>query len=422
MKKRMKRVIALIGVISCAGVASALAGVSVDNESVRQVRGDYHPLEHVGGQLRSGYILLDEKGNPDKSSFAVGGHLHIDTKRYKGIMAGATFYTIQDLGLSSSDPNKIDPDFFDAGLNSFSVLGEAFLDGKWGNTVFKGGRQVLDTPHADSDDIRMMPNLFSAYTITNTDLKGLTLSAGFIDRMAGWENEFDASKFINLGRVLGRKLGVARDKSTNGAYMLSASYDGIERLNLDFWAYKFTDFANDIYLEAGYSPDIDKEITLTFGLQYDRAVDTGDKLAGTIDANTWGVNVEAGFENVGLTIHGAYNQDSGDTGAFVSFGGGPYFTSLEDQTLDAIGGKGKAYIFGADYKVGLIKYGELTVGSVYGKFKADNSSDYDTREIDVNVNYSFKKYTLEAAYAMIDDRTVAQNDFNQFRLFLTYDF
>ena len=392
-------------------------------QSIRQSEGAFNHIDHVDAQFRLGYISLDADAAPEMSSFAAGGHLHMDTKRYLGIMAGVAFYTVQDMGFNSSDPAKVNPDFFDKDLDAFSLLGEAFLDGKWGKTSIRVGRQVLDTPHADSDDIRMIPDLFSAYTITNNDINGLTITAGLIDRMAGWENEIDASEFINVGKVMGIKLGTTGDESTDGAYIFSANYNGIENFDFDFWAYKFDDLAYDLYFEVGYLLNICNANTIGFGLQYDNANDTGDKLAGVIDANTWGVNVEAVFEDVGLTILAAYNQDNGDTGAFTSLGGGPFFTSIEDQTLDAIGGEGIAYIFGVSYALELQDLGDLIIGSVYGKFEADDTDNYDTREIDIYLEYNYQdKYIVEAAYAKVDDLAFDNNDFDQFRLIISANF
>ncbi len=46
------------------------------------------------------------------------------------------------------------------------------------------GRQVIDTPFADSDDIGMMPNRFEAYTLRNSDLENTTLTVTHIVKMA----------------------------------------------------------------------------------------------------------------------------------------------------------------------------------------------------------------------------------------------
>ncbi|WP_456452313.1 OprD family outer membrane porin, partial [Hydrogenimonas sp.] len=386
--------------------------------TVRGILGKVEPLEHTTGQLRAGYIDWNAKGSstdPDTSAFAVGGHVHLDSKRWHGIMVGAEGYFVEDMGLQSDNPNKINGDFFDANLEGFATLSQAFIDAQWGNTEIKIGRQLIDTPHADSDDIRMMPNYFMAYLLSNTDIEGLTLTLGQVDRMAGWENGVDAKKFVPVEKTLGV------NQSTDGIYLAAAIYEGFENLSLQAWYYRIDDIADVIYLEAGYELPTEWA-TFTLGAQYDTASDSGDSLGGDIDSQTWGLSVEAGFEN-GLTLLAAYNQDNGDTGAFGSLGGGPFFTSLEDQTLDAVGQEGDAWIVGAGYDFGALGLDGLNVGVVYGSFTADDSDDYEVAETDIAAEYALgERLTATLAYAIVDDKTDGNEDYDQLRFILNYNF
>ncbi|WP_353662946.1 OprD family outer membrane porin [Hydrogenimonas sp. SS33] len=389
-----------------------------DPRSIREILGQVNPIAHTKAQVRVGFIDWRAEGknpDPDTSAFAVGGHLHIDSKRWYGLMAGAEAYVVADPGCNSDDPQKVNADFFDADRDGFATLSQAFLDGKWGNTGIKAGRQMIDTPHADSDDIRMMPNYFLAYMLTNNDIEGLTLTLGQIDQMGGWENGIDAKKFISVEKVLGA------ERSTDGIYLASALYEGFENLSLQAWYYDFTDIADVFYLEAGYTLPTSLA-TFVFGLQYDTAKERGKALLGRVDSATWGVSVEAGFEN-GLTLMAAYNRDDGDTGAFASLGGGPFFTSLEDQTLDAVGQKGDAWIVAAGYDFGGIGLEGLNAGITYGRFEADESAAYKTDETDIAAEYAITdRFQLTAALALVNDKTAADNDFNQFRMIANYNF
>ncbi|BDY13072.1 OprD family outer membrane porin [Hydrogenimonas cancrithermarum] len=399
-------------------MAEVVTEQSIEITTVRGILGKVEPLEHTTAQLRAGYIDLNMKGSstdPDSDAFAVGGHVHLDSKRWYGIMVGAEGYFVEDMGLQSDNPDKVNGDFFDDGKEGFATLSQAFLDGKWGNTEIKIGRQMIDTPHADSDDIRMMPNYFMAYLLTNTDCEGLTLTLGQVDQMAGWENGVDAKKFVPVEKVMGS------DEKTNGIYLASAIYEGFDNLTLQAWYYDIDDIADVIYLEAGY--ELPTELaTFTFGAQYDTAGERGDEVLGDIDSQTWGVSLEAAFEN-GLMLLTAYNAAGGDTGAFGSLGGGPFFTSLEDQTLDAVGQKGDAWIAGAGYDFAGLGLDGLNVGVVYGHFAADESDDYETAETDIAAEYAIgERFTATLAYALIDDKTDADEDYDQFRIILNYNF
>ena len=394
----------------------------IEVRSVRNILGEYDLMEHTKGQLRAGYITFSEDGASRTSAYALGGHYHFNTKRWNGLMVGAEAYTVLNLGINQN-PLNVNGDFFDENGKSFILLSQAYLDGKWGNTEIKLGRQILDTPHADSDDIRMIPNYFEAYTVTNTDIDDLTLTAGLINRMAGWENGVDSKKFVKVGETLGTD-------DINGIYYASASYDGIKDLSLSLWIYNYQDIANILYAEAGYSYALAKETSLTFGLQYDGSQETGASLLGKQEANTYGVSMELASESMGVHILAAYNQDSGETGAMgLSLGGGPFFTSMEDQTLDAIGMAGSAWIIGAGYHFETIGIDGLNAGIAYGNFKAKDSSMYESKEIDIVIDYSLdEKFSLTAAYASVqfdeglDDNGDPLQDYDQFRLIANYNF
>jgi len=198
--------------------ATAVIKNPIKIKSVRGILGEYDLMEHAKGQLRAGYITFSEDGASRTSAYALGGHFHFNTKRWNGLMIGAEAYTVLNLGINQNSFN-VNSDFFDENGKSFILLSQAYLNGKWGNTEIKLGRQALDTPHADSDDIRMIPNYFEAYTIKNTDIDDLTLSAGFIDKMAGWENGINSPKFVDVGETLGVN-------KIDGIYYASASYEG----------------------------------------------------------------------------------------------------------------------------------------------------------------------------------------------------
>ena len=386
-------------------------------QSVRSILSGYDPLEHTRGQLRAGYIHFSEDGTENTSAYGLAGHFHFNTQRWNGLMAGAEAYTVLNLG-NNQKHSSLNDDFFDANGKSFMLLSQAYLDGKWGKTEIKLGRQSLDTPHADSDDIRMIPNYFEVYRVTNTDVDDLTLSAGFIHKMAGWENGVDSSEFVHVGETLGV------DQNMDGIYYASASYEGIKDLSLSLWYYNYHDIANVMYAEAGYSYALSKHIALILGLQYDGSQETGAALLGKQDAQTYGISLETNFTDIGVTVLAAYNQDNGESGATgLSLGGGPFFTSMEDQTLDALGTSGSAWIIGAGYDFGKLGVDNLTFGVAYGSFKADDASFYQSREVDAALEYNFNdKITASAAYASVDFKVNGMQDYDQFRVIVNYNF
>ncbi len=386
--------------------------------TIRESIGNVVLIEHAVAQIRAGHIFLDSRTAAAKNSSAaaLGGHIHLRSKRYFGILAAAELYTVQDMGIQRSDPAEINGDFFGTRKSGYSTLSQAYIDAEWGGTRFKAGRQLIDTPHADSDDIRMMPNYFMAYTLTNTDIEALTLTAGKIGRMAGWENGGDASKFLNIGRAFGAA------EETDGIYFASALYSGWDESVLQAWLYRISDIANLLYLEAARELYTEKSHTV-IGIQYEKAAGSGRELLGTIDSSTWGVTAQMRLLQSGLLFTAAFNRASGAGGAFGSLGGGPFFTSLEDQTLDAIGTAGRAWIAGVSYDFSQFGIEGLEAGTAYGSFRADDSSVYNTAETDLTLTYELSDaLSLTAACAFVNDKTLLDTDYTQFRFVANYNF
>jgi hypothetical protein len=134
--------------------------------------------------------------------------------------------------------------------------------------------------------------------------------------------------------------------------------------------------------------------------------------------------MELASETIGLHILAAYNKDSGETGAMgLSLGGGAFFTSMEDQTLDAIGAPGRAWMIGAGYHFEAIGIEGLNAGIAYGNFKADDTSLYESNEIDAVIDYSFNdNVSVTAAFASVDFNINAMEDYDQFRVIANYNF
>ena len=389
----------------------------IEIRSIRSILGAYDPVEHTKGQIRAGYINFAEDGTPDARAYALAGHFHLYTKRWNGFMVGVEAYAVLNSGINQ-ESRTINGDFFDEDGKSFILLSQVYLDGKWGNSEIKLGRQILDTPHADSDDIRMMPNYFEAYTFTNTEFDDLTLSAGLINKMAGWENGVNSQEFVNIGETL------EAGQDIDGVYYAAVIYEGIKDLSLNLWYYHYNDIANVIYAEMGYSHELSTNTTLTLGLQYDGSHESGAALLGKQDAQTYGISAETTFEDLGITVLAAYNQDNGDTGAMgLSLGGGAFFTSMEDQTLDALGTSGSAWVIGAGYNFENMGIDGLVFGMAYGNFEADNAALYHANETDAILEYQWdEKISATAAYTSVEHKVAHFQDYSQLRIIANYNF
>jgi imipenem/basic amino acid-specific outer membrane pore len=343
MKKYMTLSAAAIGLLSSLNVNAA------DDLSAMFSEGK------TSGQIREFSISrsmdLSKVGVEDytRSANAIGGFLKFETADYKGLSAGVALYTTNGflLGENKTDYTKVDPTLLGKDNESYSILGEAYLQYKAGNTTFKGGRQLLDTPMAGSDDARMLPNLFEAYLVINTDIADTTLIGGHVTKFAqgtfgraygggvlsatsGYsavDSKNQVGDFVNMGDY-------AIGESTGGVSVASATYTGIKGLKLQLWDYYAYDILNAMYGQADFSWKclLSDSVKPYASAQFIKEDDVGDKFAGSVNGLYWAAKVGAKVENFDASV--AYSatsendaSDAATANAIITpWGGMPAFT------------------------------------------------------------------------------------------------
>jgi len=290
----------------------------------------------VSGQIREFSISRTmDYSNPTKDDYtrkanAIGGHIKYETGDLNGLSLGTAFYTTNGFlnDSSKTDYTKVDPTLLGVNNDAYSILGEAYLQYKSGNTIFKGGRQKLATPLAGADDARMLPNLFEAYLLINTDIADTTLIAGhvtkfaqgtfgraynggFLAATAGYsatDTRNQVGTFTNMGTY-------AIGQETNGVSVVSATYTGVKNLKVQLWDYYAHDILNAIYGQADLSWKcmLSDNVKPFASAQFIKESAIGDKLAGTTDGMYWGVKAGASVGN--FTGYIAYSKTSANDSA-----------------------------------------------------------------------------------------------------------
>ncbi|WP_024787729.1 MULTISPECIES: OprD family outer membrane porin [unclassified Lebetimonas] len=378
--------------ITLSAVAFLMLGGVAFAENNNVVNSDL--LKKVDGYVRLGY-QHDDKDS--KTDLAIGGKLHAETKSFSGISAGVSFYTTNAIR-NNHDGGSVP--FFDADNKSYSILGEAYLLGKFKNTTIKIGRQELDTPFADTDDNGMIPNTFEAEILTNTDLLGTTIVLGQIQRWAGVDTD-EPSKFTKLIDKHNVQVG-------------GITYEGIENLALSAWYYNLKD--NDIdrifYTDANYEGEKD-DFSYSLGVQY---ANQHYNASNEDSAKVYGFSASAGYK--GFTLGVAYNK-SNDNGADNGFGGGPFFTSANFLTIAEAGKDGDAVLVNGEWDASdVIKGLSLNTGYVTLHDKDDTKST----EFDAGLSYAFNdNLSLDVIYSDVDDK-INDDKFKNTRVFVNYAF
>ncbi len=360
----------------------------------------------AGGQIRAFYIDRDYSGivSTHRDATAIGGYLKYETGAWNGLNLGAAFYTTNGLMIRDNKATnpEVDPTLLGKDNDSITYLGEAYLQYKNGNTTFKGGRQKLDTPMAGSDDARMLPNLFEAYMLSNTDIKDTTLMAGHITKFAqgtfgrayngagtyadkvlsitsGYsmvDSKNHVGEFVDMGTS-------AIGENTLGVSLVSASYTGVKGLKLQVWDYYAYDILNAIYAEASYGWSYTSGIAPYVAAQWINERDVGsnsmaelNKVKSDFMGAKAGVKV-ANFDLYGAVSHNTKEDDAAINGGTITpWGGMPAYTQGMVTRHQFMAGTDTWKVAASyDWK----DYGiNLNTGVFYVEFEMDPLNGYST--------------------------------------------
>ena len=315
MKKNLVMSLVAVGLLTSANAADDLSSMFKDGKVSGQVR-EFSILRNTNYTVAKDF---------ERTANTVGGYLKYETADYQGLSLGAAFYTTNGFGLGTTLTDKtVDPTLLGKNGTSYSLLGEAYVQYKNGKTTFKGGRQKLDTPLAGSDDARMLPSLFEAYVLTNTDIANTTLVAAHVTQEA-------AGTFANgyNGGVLGATSGYtavagntvkhqgeftnmgtwAVNKDTKGVSTAAAVYAN-GSLKAQVWDYYAYDILNAVYGEAsiGWNCLLTDKIKPSLSAQMIKENAVGERYAGDVNSFFGAAKFNAAIGDANIFV--AYSEQS----------------------------------------------------------------------------------------------------------------
>lgn len=430
----------VLGLLSSAGVQAA------DDFSSMISKGK------TSGQIREFSIVRNiEKSaanDSSRSANAIGGYLKFETADYDGLTIGAAAYGTSGFLMPEIDADTTeDPTLLGKDNEGYGILGEAYLQYKTGNTIFKGGRQKLATPLAGADDARMVPNLFEAYLLINSDVENTTLIAGHVTKFAqgtfgraygaggilGVTSGYSATdasnqvgKFVNMGTY-------ATDESTDGVSVISASYKN-GAIKAQVWDYIAHDILNAVYADASISwncifNDIVKPFAAVQLIKENGLADYN------IDSLFYGAKV--GAKIGGFTGYLAFSKqskadnlaDSFNSAIITPWGGMPAYTQgMVTRHMFLAGTTASKAAVSYNFK----NLGLKAVG-YYATFAMDDNNGYthgDASESGFDFIYNMKavkglQLRLRGNYAedfKVADITGATVGWNEYRFIMNYTF
>ena len=408
----------------------------------------------VFGQSRTFYIDRTYKGSIEnnRNSLATGGYIGYKSPDFHGLSVTAALYGVYGFDIHDEDAevagsSSYDPALYGDRFKNYLFLGEAYLNYTYENTMLKVGRQKLDTPLAGADDARMLPNLFEAAVVTNSDLKDTTLIAAHITKesVGTFGNVYPTtspsllSLAIQSGYGYGYKLGtngefaemgeiaLGAGNDTAGVTALAAIYKGIDGVTLQAWDYYAHDILNALYLQAdiGWNCMFNDTVKMNASLQYINESDVGDALAGKVDSNYWGAKLSATYGN--LSGYVAYSQTADSNGAenggiITPWGGMPAFTqgmvTRHQFFSDTDSYKVAATYNFSEYKVKATAY--------FASFDVGQSATYaaglDTKESGFDIIYQATEALQYRFRGNFPDDFGPTYDWDEYRFIINYNF
>ena len=359
----------------------------------------------LSGEIRTLHSSYTNDNSENSYATAIGGSLNYELANYNGFSGGVEFRTSQDINLLTGEGDKFNDELSSVNGN-YNQLTQAYISYEYENLKLSVGRQLLDTPLADSDDIRMIANSFEAYILTYK-LNDFSFVAGNVQKWQGVDAGLDD------GWIKTAKYGV------NLAAVLYTN----DTIEATLWYYNITKVSNAIYSDITTTLELSKDFSLDLALQY---LDESELNDSGVEATIYGVSTSLDYNNFGFTL--AYNHSSKVDGksSFSGFGGGTLYTSMDSKILDEI-----VQDRDADSIMVSVSYelDNLSLSYAYGDFSGDkNSLGKEAHIVEQNfcLEYALSDdLTLSSTYAIDDNKDDSSSeDFNDknLRFFASYSF
>jgi len=341
----------------------------------------------VSGQIRAGYIYVDPDHAmlPDQYTTAIGGQLKYKTAEYYGFSLGAAFYTSHALlGLSGDrKEGKFNEELADN--THYDILSEAYINYRYQDFNLCVGRQLIDTPYADSDDIRMTPNTFEG-VVANYGMGNITLLGAYLTRWQGPDATYEFEDLI---------------EGKEGVVMLGATYSNSD-LEGGLWYYHADDTADIIYFDITDTYQFSTGFNLKGALQ---AAHQHEVNHSGIESSLLGAMAEVSYK--GLTCGIAYDKVFVDNDKiyFSGFGGGVGFVNMFEMTVGifSLYHDGEGWKGSFSYDLSHHGFDGLAIGYDYGHFKGDVYHEADEHNFILHYTPS-NQWDLEIVYDHIDDQ------------------
>ena len=329
-------------------------------------------FEGFDGGLRVGYQTHQIDEGAKALAYASSLRLHANYTR-ESFISSVTLY-----GVAGFEDNGFEGiPFLDENHRSFLTLSEAYLGWKTDLYTVKIGRQYVETPFADRDDIGMVPNSFEAVTASYRLSDMMQAEAGYLNRWSG----VDAPTRRSFSKLV----------QNGGVGYIGLQYDDSSEHSWSGWYYRGNTIVNALYTEVTWQQTI-QDAVYDLGLQAAYL-----DLKGSGISRVLGLSLSRSWSDTGIVSTLSFNRTFG-VPADNLFGGGPYFTNVEHNTLTEAGTEGSVGVLSLGSSLELIGIKDASVILYLHRQLNKNV----TGEYDVDFNYHISEnINLHAVYSQV---------------------
>jgi len=136
----------------------------------------------------------DKTGKADAQALTFGGIMKYEMASYHGFKFGLAYYGSTRIGGFFSREEGAGTSILGRQGQDLGFLGEAYLQGDFGNTMLKVGRQQLSTPLIQNHDLRILPSVYEAAILRNKSLSNTMIEVGYVWAYTGFtskDNKFN---------------------------------------------------------------------------------------------------------------------------------------------------------------------------------------------------------------------------------------
>ncbi len=407
-----------------------------------------HADEGFYGKAKAYYIDTTKKSGSttdvDASALAAGGQLGYKKTVAERLDVAVTAMGTYGIG-NDTDEAKVDKSVLSGSYNgddSISVIGEAYVQYRHGNSMLSVGRQTLNTPLAAAKEVRMLPTTFEAAVFSNRDIPGTIFTAAHVTGI----KQRNSDRVYSMGRnALGDSLKSYTGESDTGVSLLAVNYSGLDGVTLQAWDYYAHEILNAVYLQGDFKGAVTDGMNWHVALQYLDESSIGksdDYLKSTgvsgIDATLGGAKATIAMEafSVGLAMTRTAKNSSAHDAIVAPWDGTPAFTNtitgnnLEKSQYGAALGADGPYTADTTSYRGEVAYAagkSLKMMAAYATFDQGAADKVVQEDVNLKISYAFdgrlQGLTLTGIGIWVDNNGgVKEKTLEQYRLIMAYPF